>query len=57
MIEKETIALIWVMSIGIAALLSSIMLVHERTQDWSERKIVFVSATVSLFITASVIFR
>jgi|GEM_PF-5492279 len=40
MIEKETIALVWVMSIGIAALLSSIMLVHERTQNWSERKIV-----------------
>ena len=57
MIEKETIALIWVMSIGIAALLSSIMLVHERTQNWSERKIVFVSAIVSLIITAFVIFR
>lgn len=57
MIEKEAIALIWVMSIGIAALLSSIMLVHERTQNWSERKIVFVSALVSIIITAAAIFR
>ncbi|MEE9594289.1 MAG: hypothetical protein V3V92_02710 [Candidatus Hydrothermarchaeales archaeon] len=55
-IEKQTIAFIWMGGIGIAAILSTLMLISKRTEHWSEKKIVSVSGTISILVVALIIF-
>lgn len=54
--EKEVIAIVWVLGIGVAALLSSIMLVSPRTKNWSELKIVSYSLGISVLLLASLLY-
>jgi hypothetical protein len=54
--EREAIAIVWVMGIGLAALLSSAMLVSSRTKNWSELRIAACSLGISVFLIASLLY-
>jgi hypothetical protein len=45
--DRETIALTWVLGIGLSALLSSWLLLNPNVQNWSERRIALTSLAVS----------
>ncbi len=51
-IEKETIAIVWIVGIGLASVLSAVMLVSKRTETWSERRIALVSMGASIVAVA-----
>ncbi len=55
MIEKETIALIWVGGLGLTAILSALFLISDKTKDWSEWKIVKVSSLTAIIVLILVI--
>lgn len=54
--EKEAIAVVWVIGIGLAALLSSFMLVYPGTRNWSELRIVACSMGVSILLIALLLY-
>lgn len=54
-VEKETIALVWIGGIGLASILSALMINSKRTETWSERRIALVSIAVSIIVVALVV--
>jgi predicted ferric reductase len=54
--QRETIALIWVLGIGLAALISSALLISPRTKNWSEKRIVAISLGISITVISLIIY-
>ncbi|MEE9475013.1 MAG: hypothetical protein V3V36_05000 [Candidatus Hydrothermarchaeaceae archaeon] len=47
-VEANPITITWTLGIGLSAIIASALLMHERTRNWSDRKIVALSVVVSL---------
>ncbi len=54
--QMEAIALIWVLGIGLAALISSALLISPRTKNWSEKRIVAISLSISVTVISFIIY-
>lgn len=54
--QRETIALVWVLGIGLAALISSYLLVSPRSKDWSEKKIVSIALGISIAMISTIVY-
>jgi uncharacterized membrane protein len=54
--QRETIALIWVLGIGLAALISSALLISPKTKNWSERRIVSLSVGISITVISLIVY-
>jgi len=52
----EAIALIWVLGIGLAALISSALLISPRTKNWSAKWIVAISLSISVTVISFIIY-
>jgi hypothetical protein len=46
----------WELGIGLSAIIAAYLLIWERTKDWSEKKIIFISCCASFFITLCAIY-
>ncbi len=47
-VEANPITITWTLGIGLSAIIASVLLMHERTRKWSDRKIVALSVVASL---------
>lgn len=54
--QMEAIALIWVLGIGLAALISSALLISPRTKNWSAKWIVAISLSISVTVISFIIY-
>lgn len=46
-VEANPITLTWIGGVGLSSLIASYFLVNEKTQKWSDKKIVLVSVFIS----------
>ncbi|MCS4540881.1 MAG: hypothetical protein HY929_00950 [Euryarchaeota archaeon] len=53
---KEAIVLVWVLGVGIGAILSAIILITKKAENWSAIKIVTFSLTLSTLIAVFFIY-